>query len=380
MTNVLITGARAPVALHLARLFHAAGHRVVLADTHRFPVSRGTRAADYLRLPSPRGNVAAYGEAVEIVVRERGIDVVIPTCEEVFFLAAARDLHGRAIPLFAPGFDTLARAHHKGNFAQSAPGLGADPPRTDLVCSSLELAAVEDAGERVLKPAWSRFASRVLIRASAAARSAVVPSAADPWVVQDFLPGEEICGYGVAVGGRLVAFAAYRPLYRAGLGAGVAVAPADDAAASAFAAGFAARSGWTGQLSFDFRCDAEGVLHVIECNPRAVSGVHFFARHDGLPGAILRGEAATPSDRRAMTVPLALLAYGLPQAIRRGELRRWWSDYRGMANILAFPGDRSRAGAQWLATAEIALLALRTGKSLQQAATHDIEWNGEALG
>jgi hypothetical protein len=379
LTGVLITGARAPVALHLARLFHAAGHRVLLADTHRFPLSRHTRRAEYHRLPAPRGNVAAYGQAVEALVADHRIDLVIPTCEEVFFLAASRDLHGRAIPLFAPPMATLALAHHKARFAQLAAGLDSAPPATDLVTSPHELGAVREPAQRVLKPAWSRFAGRVVVRPTADQLARIVPTSADPWVVQDYLPGEEICGYGVARDGRLLAFAAYRPLHRAGLGAGVAFEPAADEAAHGFAAAFAARTAWTGQLSFDFRRAADGHLHAIECNPRATSGLHFFAPADDLPGAILAGAAASASDLRAMTVPLALLIYGLVPALRRGEFSSWWGDFRRSGNVLAFAGDRSFAAAQMLAVGEIAALALRTGKTMQQAATHDIEWNGEDL-
>lgn len=381
MTNLLITGARAPVALHLARLFTFAGHHVWLADTHRVPLARATRFAEgYVQLPSPQHNVPAYGRAVEAAVAAHLVDLVIPTCEEVFFIAAARDLHGARFQLFAPPITTLARAHHKADFAAGATGLGADPPRTDLVNSIDQLAAIADAGERVLKPAWSRFASRVLVQPKPHQLAALRPTPADPWLVQDYLPGEEICCYAVAKEGALLAFAAYRPLHRAGLGAGIAFELVDDDIARQFAAGYAARHGWTGQLSFDFRRDAEGGLHVLECNPRATSGLHFFAVADQLPDAVLTGTPATPTDLRAMTVPLALLLYGLPTALRQGRVASWWSDFRRMGSILAWPGDRSFVGAQLLALAEIALIAIRHGRSLQQAATYDIEWNGEPLG
>jgi nucleoside-diphosphate-sugar epimerase len=129
MKTVLVTGARAPVALHWSRLLHAAGHRVILADSHRFPMSRPTRfKAAYLRLPPPRGNITAYARAVEETVGRYCCDLVVPTCEEVFFLAAARDLHGARIPLFAPSFDLLARVHDKYSFSRMARGFGADPP------------------------------------------------------------------------------------------------------------------------------------------------------------------------------------------------------------------------------------------------------------
>ena len=381
MTKVLITGARAPVTLHLSRLFHAAGHQVVLADSQRFPLAKATRTKKaYIRLPPPRGNVPAYANAVANAVEKHGCDLVIPTCEEVFFLAAARDLHGKAIPLFAPPLAVLADAHHKGTFAKRTAGFAAGPPPTDTVTSKAELLGLGNAGQRVLKPAWSRFGSRVLICPGDAELAMVEPSPEDPWVVQDYLPGEEICAYGVAVNGALCAFAAYRPTYRAGRGAGIAFEPVTDAAARGFAAAYTEATGWTGQLSFDFRRDAAGRLHALECNPRATSGLHFFAPTDGLVGAILTGAQATPTDLRPMTVPLAMLCYGLPVALRSRALPRWRQDFRTMGNILAFPGDTSLPGAQLLALAEIISIALRSGKSLQQAATDDIEWNGEALG
>ena len=384
MSNVLITGARAPVALHLARLFSTAGHRVWLANSHRFPVSSATRFVErYIRLPSPRRAIAAYGEAVEALVQRLQIDAVIPTCEEVFFLAASRDLHGRAIPLLAPGFDTLTHAHHKATFASEAQGLGADPPRTDLVTSVSELAMLSDAVARVLKPAWSRFASRVLVRPEADQLAALRPTPADPWLVQDYVSGDEMCSYGVAREGKLVAFAAYRPLHRAGLGAGIAFEALadgpDDAVIKNFAAGYAARTHWTGQLSFDFRRDANGGLHALECNPRATSGLHFFTPDDDLPGALLDGIPTTPHERGPMTAPLAMLVYGLPQAIRTRTVPAWWTDLRRSSSIFSFPGDRNFFGPQLLALMEIAVLAIASGRSLQQAATDDVEWNGEPL-
>ncbi|MBK8085309.1 MAG: hypothetical protein IPK28_16645 [Devosia sp.] len=381
MARVLITGARAPVALHLARLFHAAGHAVLLADSQRYPIAAATRMKQaYRRLPSPRGNVAAYAAAVSELIAEEGIDLVVPTCEEVFFLAAARDLGGEAIPLFAPDFGTLAAAHHKGQFAADGADLGGGPPPTQVVTSAAELRALGYERDRVLKPAWSRFASRVLVRPTPDATAAVVPLPTDPWVVQTYLPGEEICGYGVAVGGRLLAFSAYRPRYRAGAGAGIAFAPADDSAALQFATAYAHRTGWTGQLSFDYRRDAQGTLHAIECNPRAVSGVHFFGPGDGLAEAMLEGRPAMPTETRTLAAPLAMLVYGLGEALRRRGVRDWWRDFRGMADLFAFPGDRGFVLPQLLALAEIASVAVRSGKSLQQAATDDIEWNGEPLG
>ncbi|MBR0836436.1 hypothetical protein JQ612_24880 [Bradyrhizobium manausense] len=378
---VLVTGARAPAALHLARIFHSAGHRVILADTFRYPMSRATRMKHgYAQLPSPRASFSDYCAAVAALVAREAPDLIVPTCEEVFFLAAVRDISRIDVPLFAPRFDLLARVHNKADFAELATGLGADPPPTTRLLSREDLPRLSQPSEAlVLKPAWSRFGSRVLIRPSRAVVDALFPTAADPWVAQTYLPGEEISAYAVAVDGCLAAFQSYRPTYRVGQGAGVAFAPADEPVARQFVEGLVGRLNWTGQISFDFRRDAHDALHVIECNPRTTSGVHYFGPADGLEKSILEGRAARASSTAPMTLPLAMLAYGLPDAIRHRGLAQWRRDFAGMQDISAWPGDRGLLLAQLRALGEIAVRALRNGTGLVEASVRDIEWDGEPL-
>jgi len=372
---VVITGARAPVAVHLARRLSEAGWRVLLADTLRFALGRATRAkAAYLRFPPPRQDFAGFaGFWAELLRRERPA-LVVPTCEEVFYLAALRERCDLDLPLFAPSLDMLASVHHKGRFAALASGLGADPPETLVLEAPCERLPFDDF---VLKPAWSRFGSHVLIRPSAVALAGLKPTPQVPWVAQRYMPGEEICAYGVAVGGVLRAFCAYRPLWRVGLGAAVAFAPVESPEAEVFTRNLVAKLAWTGQIAFDFRHDETGRLRVLECNPRATSGAHFFAAGDGLAEAIAGTGTADPSLRVPMTLPLALLVYGLPQALRRRALGSLVHDLRTMTDLLADRADRSFLPIQGLALGEIIARALRLRVGLKEAATADIEWDGE---
>jgi hypothetical protein len=349
--TVIVTGARAPSALHLARIFHEAGHRVVLADTFLYPMSRATRMKDhYARLPSPRRSFSEYAAAVKTLVAGEAPDLVVPTCEEVFFLAALR-------------------------------GLGADPPLTLRIEHPEDLSRLSAPTQSlVFKPAWSRFGSRVLIRPSETEISKLRPTEADPWVAQSYLPGEEISAHAVGMEGRLIALQSYRPTYRVGQGAGVAFEAADVPVARQFVSALISKLNWTGQISFDFRRDEEGDLHVIECNPRTTSGVHYFGPGDGLARSFLDGAAAQASLAGAMTLPLAMLAYGLPYALRRDGLAQWWRDFAGMQDISSWPGDRNLLLAQLLALGEIALKAVREGRGLVDASVRDIEWDGEPLG
>ena len=377
MSRVLITGARAPVALHLARQFAAAGHTVTLADSQTWPLARATRHADYMRLPSPNTSLRAYGKALATACHALRIDLIIPTCEEVLYLAAARDLLGFDLPVWAPPFDQLKQVHNKYSFAQLPPSGAVTAPITHLLTSPVDL-EVLPAGEWIYKPVWSRFGDRVLIRPDHSALTRLKPTPADPWVAQVWLPGEELCCHAVAHEGQCVAHQAYRPLWRAGKdrGAGVAVEPVRDPYITAFVEGFVVAHAWNGHISFDFRRDAGGRLYVIECNPRATTGAHFFAAGDNLPDAMLTGTLAQASGRHALTVPLAMLVYALPQALKTGRLRQWRHDFDHMGNLLSDPIDRATWPFELLALAEIVIGAVLTGKGLKATATADIEWNG----
>lgn len=379
--TVIITGARAPAALHLARHFFASGHRVVLADTFRNPLSRGTTCKHaYVQLPPPRGNFSNYAAAIDALVQHWSPDLVIPTCEEVFYLAAVRDKRSISLPLFAPAFDRLARVHNKADFAGIAVGLGADPPATTRLESRADVDEVAPfASQLVFKPAWSRFGSRVLIKPTHAQLRQIAPTKAQPWVAQNYLPGPEICVYAVAREGRVVAQQAYQPTYRVGHGAGVAFERCQSEAARQFTSRIAETLNWTGQISFDFRHDEAGHLRVIECNPRATSGIHYFSKGDGLAQAILGDGAALASGRLPMTLPMAMVTFGLPYAWHNGGLMQWWRDFHAMGDITSWPDDRGMLSSQVKALGEIAVRAFQQRCDLVSASVRDIEWDGEDL-
>lgn len=378
-STVLITGARAPVALHLARLLHGAGYRVILADSPKRPIAAASTAcALYSRLPTPRFARHDYAEAVEALVRSEGIELVIPTCEEIFYLGQLwRD---RAMParLFAPDMARLTQVHDKHAFIRLAEGLGLAVPETTLLQSKDDLQVVRgQSRELVFKPVWSRFASHVLLRPTPDKLDVVVPSLAAPWVAQRFVAGDEISAYAVAVNGELKALAFYRSLYRAGKGAGICVELVEDAAARRFVEAFVAGTDWTGQISFDLMREKDGRVLPLECNPRATSGLHFFRDPQRFANAMLDdGGEVKPDVSAPQTVRLAMWIYGLPAAVRSRQIGRFARTMRDASELFDWPGDPAPKRAQWRALAEMSGTALRQRISLQAASTRDIEWNG----
>ena len=375
--HVLILGARAPACLEWARAFDAAGWRVTVGDSLRWPVAKFSRAApDYLRLPEPRPHPAAWIDALRAAVMAHGIDLVLPTCEESFYLAYGRD----QIPcqVMISDFDLLHQLHHKGWFAQRVQGWPVAAPETHLLTSPDALAAWEDPADWVFKPAYSRFANRALLRPTPQQLRAMRPTPEQPWIAQRFVAGREHCSFSVLVEGRLTAHACYHPRYRVGRGSGIWFEPTDPPLIRAFLEHFGAETGYTGQVAFDYIEDADGRCHVIECNPRATSGVHLFDdQPQALVTALLGGDTEvltpTPAPRQ---VALAMLLFA---AHRHGLSRQFWRDYRLARDVITRDGDRGPLPAQIPGLLEIVGRALHRRCGLLAAATADSEWNGQSM-
>lgn len=374
--HVLILGARAPACLEWARAFSAAGWRVTAGDSLRWPVTRFSSAPrTYLRLPEPRPDPAGWIEALRTAVIERGIDLVLPTCEESFYLAHGRD----RIPcrVMAVDFRLMHRLHHKGWFAQMIQGWQVSAPETHLLATPEDLAAFVEPADWVFKPAYSRFANRTLLQPSPEKMRAIRPTSEQPWVAQRFVAGREHCSFSLLIEGRLTAHACYHPRYRVGRGSGIWFEPTDPPAIRAFLERFGVESGYTGQVAFDYIETADGRCHVIECNPRATSGVHLFDdQHEALVSALLGAEGVLTPTPVPRQVALAMLLFATH---KHGLDGRFWHDFRSARDVIARRGDRGTLPAQIPGLLEIVGRAISRRCGLLAAATADSEWNGQSL-
>jgi len=379
--RILILGARAPACLEWARAFSQAGWTVTVADSLAQPLSRFSRAAEhFVRLPEPRHDPDAWIEALAGVIRQQAIDLLLPTCEEVFYLAHGLERLRPLCRVFTSYFELLHRLHHKGDFAAMTQGwdVAAPPTRALYDLAAVQaLAAEHDA--LVFKPAYSRFASQTLIRPSPAQLAKVRPSAEAPWVAQQFVPGQEYCSFSVLVDGQLRAHSSYQPRYRVGRGSGIYFHSCAPAPIRAFLEQFGRATGYTGQVGFDFIEDRQGRFHVLECNPRATSGVHLFDDQRVQLVAALGNEAdaALEATLEPRMIALAMLLLVAPQ---RALSRTFWHDYQQARDVIVQDGDRGPLTAQLLSLSEIIGRALTRRCGLLAASTADIEWNGQPLG
>jgi hypothetical protein len=369
----LITGARSPAALDLARDFSAAGMSVHMADSSPARIARWSRTpAAVHRLASPVHDRDGFRRGVAGLVERLQPAIVVPTCEEIFHLAAARADGVDVGPLFAPDLATLDCLHAKNRFNALALSLGLDAPATTLITGPLDTSAQALDG-KVLKACYSRFGLATIIGPGPAA-AAIRPTEALPWIVQTRIDGVEFSSYAVAVGGRVTAFAAYRSTLRLRGGAGYAFRPAPgqihDRLFRASCA-LAEHLGITGQLALDAIDDGQRSW-LIECNPRATSGVHLIAG-DGCLARAMRGERSQPpvgaGGRHLLPM---MLSWGVLDHLRHGRL----PTFAGR-DVIGAPGDRMPLLGAIADTIGFTVAAARHRVPLTGATTRDIEWNGE---
>jgi glutathione synthase/RimK-type ligase-like ATP-grasp enzyme len=381
LLRLLVTGSRAPVALELIRAFARAGHTVFAADTVRWTMGSHSRyLSRHFHIPPPRFQPEAFVGALARIADEERIDRIVPTCEEVFHLARGlRRLPGRT-RVFTSPLAVLEELHHKGRFQRLAASLGIRTPRTAIVASVDELRATLAGFDGwLLKPAYSRFASRIATnRGPLAGRTPLVdvrPAEREPWLVQEFVDGPLLCSYSTLHRGRVTAHCAYETPFKVNHGSGVQFVSVDGDASRHAAARIGAARGYTGQLSLDF-VQADGGLVLLECNPRATSGAHLIDPMRLVAGIVDPAAAAwtePPGRARHLAIPLLASAAAQP--------RRWGALARALArgdDVVMDARDPLPALVQLRLGLRLAWLARRLGTGMAEASTHDIEWNGDA--
>ena len=82
--RILLTGGRAPGTLELLRILAHGSAQVFLAESLPYSVTSFSRYLNRsYRVPPPRQQAEEYAYAILDIVRKEGIQLIIPTCEEM---------------------------------------------------------------------------------------------------------------------------------------------------------------------------------------------------------------------------------------------------------------------------------------------------------
>ena len=313
--TILVTGVGMAKGLRIARAFYETGHVVIGADfePNKVPVpgrfSRSLKKFYRLEKPSEKSGATKYIRGIVEIVEKEGVDLWI-SCSGV--ASAVEDGQAkevlerktacRCIQFTASTTDTL---HEKDTFIRYTESLGLPTPETHEVRSRdavhrllsdaprkkksyiMKTTGVDDANRNNMTLLPRRTLSQTYNHIS----SLKIGEKA-PWILQQYISGQEYCTHAIVVNGVVKLFVAcpsaellmhYKALpQRSGL----------SRAMLNFTKEFSARAGpgFTGHLSFDFlveeRATERGLqqnILPIECNPRAHTAVVLFS---GKRGAI----------------------------------------------------------------------------------------------
>ncbi|NJN73816.1 MAG: ATP-grasp domain-containing protein [Limnothrix sp. RL_2_0] len=386
--TILLTGGRAPVTLDLARQFTKAGHRILVADSLQHQLCSASRAVvKNFVVPAPRTQPSAYISALLEIIQTEQVDYLIPTCEEVFYIAAGLAELQLHCQVFAEPLETLNRWHNKWLFIQRMESLGLVTPNTWLIESPEDLEDLlknPSPQKLVLKPVYSRFASQVhFINKPIAALPNIDLRPDKPWVAQEFIAGTHYCIYGVAHQGQLRAFAAYSTVFTAGAGSCIYFESVHHSGLLHWLKTVVAAEQFTGQIAFDLIETADGILYPLECNPRAISAIHLFNLSDRLDLAFLNQEMGDhlilPQTDRPAMIAMAMLVYGLPAAIASQRFKVWLTAMMTAKDVIFQKDDPLPALHLGFVMGQFIAMAIQKRQSLQRVSTQDIEWDGAPI-
>ena len=361
--KVLLTCPRAPVTIEWIRIFKRADMEVILVDSLNYPIARYFKNIKYVKVPSAKLEYEAYKK--EMIKLMKTVDWVVPNCEDIFYISKIREEIHLNIFFFMPERVLLLNLHHKFDVAAYL-NKYVKFPKTTLIYDKKE---IELRGETILKPVFSRFGQSVIREVCMESISELECSVSYPWVQQQKIIGKAICNYALILKGRVLAHVVYRPKYLLNESASTYFERYSDKRVDQFIETFAKDTDYTGQVAFDFIDDGKDI-YVLECNPRATSGLHLLSEGlDVREHKLVYDGKKTNTYYRIGTTLYTL--FGL-KSLLNGEFKTLYKDHKKAKNVLrGIPFY-----AQFLSLSEMLILAIKHKKPLTQASTFDIEFDG----
>lgn len=275
--NILVTCGLFYPSVALVRAMHGVGGRIDVADPFKLAPALHSHAVDKGHVvAAPAREPLRFVEDVAKIVEDRGIDLIVPSFEDGFYLSRYADRLGAEI--FSPPFSAIEVLHNKARFVDLCGELGLRTPRTIVVERSEDLRDAvgrEITGDFVARPAFSRGGQTYLTNHGPRADETTIddchPTSDNPWLVQEYVDGRDACSMSIVREGRVVVHCPYEPTVAAKGGYAMQFTTVDDFGTLDVVTQVAARFNYTGFLCFDYRRTDDGLV-MIECNPRATAG------------------------------------------------------------------------------------------------------------
>lgn len=415
--RILVTGARSTGALEWVRLLaklrkqsiHFCDLKIFTADTQHFSLAGYSNATDrHVVYASPRFRPADFSRDLIQHVLDLKIDLIIPTCEEIFYIS---ELESRLkekrpfVKIYANTTSILMELHDKSKFNSVAKTIGQVPITQEIQPTSqlsniIDFYRARSIKQLVFKPSLSRFASKVFFLNLRQPKELIISTLENeiqnsryPLTVQEFIEGTEYCSFALTSKGKVLRNVSYRPALRAGRGAGILLTTPDpriQKKIDEWVNRFTAQQSLTGQMAFDFIYQPNrDVIYPIECNPRTTSGIHFINSRDielilkdldiapktkieNDTQSASQYEFTEPATYKLTTAILLFLFSNLRELQKAPNL---FGAIRKSRDMVFRTDDLKPGIIQFFLPFYYLALSLKTKRSLLEATTYDIERN-----
>ncbi len=295
--TILVGGGKRTKALQLARSFHKAGHRVILVETHKYWLTghRYSWAVDrFYTVPNPQ--TEEYPQALLKIVQQEKVNIYVPVFSPIAcnFDAEVRKVLSPHCTVMQLDVETLQRLDDKYELAKAAEALGLRVPKSYRITNPQQVIDFDftDAQrpyiiksipyDSIRRLDLTKLPCETPAETAAFVKSLPI-SESKPWIMQEYIPGQEYCTHSTVRDGHLQLHcccksSAFQINYQ----------HVDRPDIENWIRQFAKSLNLTGQVSFDFiEAADDGEIYAIECNPRTHSAITVFYNHPDVAKAYL---------------------------------------------------------------------------------------------
>lgn len=302
--NILIGGGKMTKTLQLARSFHAAGHRVILFDLHKYWYSGyrfSNAVAGFYTLPDPHLDLEGYTQALRAIALQENIDFFVPVgiFANGYFDSNRKPVLSGYCETFHFDADTMKMLDDKFTFTELARSLSLSVPKAVLITDPEQVLKFDFSNQKnkyilksiaydpVFRLNMTKLPMESLEKMAVHVRNLPI-SKDNPWILQEFITGKEYCTHSTVRNGELTVHcccesSAFQVNYE----------NVDKPEILQWVSHFVKELQLTGQISFDFIQAEDGTIYAIECNPRTHSAITMYYNHPGLADAYLDKDFAS---------------------------------------------------------------------------------------
>lgn len=157
-----------------------------------------------------------------------------------------------------------------------------------------------------------------------------------PWIVQEYMDGEELSTYAIAYKGKVLAYADNEASISC-----LSYGHIESKEIWSWVQRFCKETGCSGQLCFDYmRNSSDGQLYSIECNPRTSTVITEFHDHPGLAQAFTDPESVQSVIKPLKNSPPVYWFWNeIATLLTTGDFRTWWETVTQGVDATFDPSD-----------------------------------------